>query len=165
MPPVCGNGKTTLQAGTLHETVQDQPARVEVVDRFLQMGPCVSECLEVFTELRVEQALQVLAQPPRQGWTGVARTDAEAQGAGLDEGRVVRLEDTQASQIAIQLSEGSNRDPRHTELILRESKRIVRMVAGNIISETHHGFICANSSATSPRRRALRRATCSLMKA
>ena len=61
------------------------------------------------------------------------------------EGRVVRLEDTQPSQIAIQLSEGSNRDPRHTELILRESKRIVRMVAGNIISETHHGFICANA--------------------
>ena len=61
------------------------------------------------------------------------------------EGRVVRLEDIQPSPIALQLSEGHNRDPRHTEVILRESKRIVRMDSGNIISETHHGFNCANA--------------------
>ena len=61
------------------------------------------------------------------------------------EGRVVRLEDIQPSRIAIQLSEDSHRDPRHAEVILRESKRIVRMDGGNIISETHHGFNCANA--------------------
>ena len=61
------------------------------------------------------------------------------------EGRVVRLEDIEPSPIALQLSEGHNRDPRHTEVILRESKRIVRMDRGNIISETHHGFTCANA--------------------
>ena len=61
------------------------------------------------------------------------------------EGRVVNLDDISASQIAIQLSEGSHRDPRHTEVILRESRRIVRMDRGNIISETRHGFICANA--------------------
>ena len=61
------------------------------------------------------------------------------------EGRVVRLEEVQPSQIALQLSEGHHRDPRHTEVILRESKRIVRMDSGNIISETHHGFNCANA--------------------
>ena len=61
------------------------------------------------------------------------------------EGRVVRLEDVDASPFAEQLSEGHHRDPRHTEVILRESKRIVRMDRGNIISETHHGFNCANA--------------------
>ncbi len=61
------------------------------------------------------------------------------------EGRVVNMGDIQPSAIAIQLSEGHNRDPRHTEVILRESARIVRMDRGNIISETRHGFNCANA--------------------
>ena len=61
------------------------------------------------------------------------------------EGRVIRLEDIEPSSIAIQLSEEHNRDPRHTEVILRESARIVRMDRGNIISETRHGFNCANA--------------------
>ena len=61
------------------------------------------------------------------------------------EGRVINLEEIQPSQIAVQLSENSQRDPRHTEVILMESRRIVRMDRGNIISETRHGFICANA--------------------
>jgi coenzyme F420-0:L-glutamate ligase/coenzyme F420-1:gamma-L-glutamate ligase len=61
------------------------------------------------------------------------------------EGRVVRLSDIQPSPLALTISEGHRRDPRHTELILRESKRIVRMDRGVIISETHHGFNCANA--------------------
>ena len=61
------------------------------------------------------------------------------------EGRIIRLEDVEPSSAAIRLSEGHHRDPRHTEIILRESARIVRMDKGNIISETHHGFKCANA--------------------
>ena len=61
------------------------------------------------------------------------------------EGRLVKLQDVQPSPVAVQLSEGHNRDPRHTEVILRESRRIVRMDRGNIISETLHGFTCANA--------------------
>ena len=61
------------------------------------------------------------------------------------EGRILRLEEIQPSPAAIQLSEGHQRDPRHTEVILRESVRIVRMDRGNIISETSHGFTCANA--------------------
>ena len=61
------------------------------------------------------------------------------------EGRVINLEEIQPSQIAVQMSENSQRDPRHTEVILMESRRIVRMDRGNIISETRHGFICANA--------------------
>ena len=61
------------------------------------------------------------------------------------EGRVVSLEGVVPSPLALEISEGHRRDPRHTELILRESKRIVRMDRGTIISETHHGFNCANA--------------------
>ena len=61
------------------------------------------------------------------------------------EGRVVPISSVEPSPLALAISEGHRRDPRHTELILRESKRIVRMDAGVIISETHHGFNCANA--------------------
>ncbi|HEV8697387.1 MAG TPA: coenzyme F420-0:L-glutamate ligase, partial [Candidatus Limnocylindrales bacterium] len=37
-----------------------------------------------------------------------------------------------------------DRDPRQVEVVLREAKRIVRMANGLIITETHHGFVCAN---------------------
>ena len=61
------------------------------------------------------------------------------------EGRVISLEGIEPSEMAIRITEGHRRDPRHTEMILRESARIVRMDWGVIISETHHGFQCANA--------------------
>ena len=61
------------------------------------------------------------------------------------EGRVVSIDSVAASPLAEAISEGHRRDPRHTELVLRESKRIVRMDRGVIISETYHGFNCANA--------------------
>jgi coenzyme F420-0:L-glutamate ligase/coenzyme F420-1:gamma-L-glutamate ligase len=61
------------------------------------------------------------------------------------EGRVVSIDSVEPSPLALSISEGHRRDPRHTELILRESKRIVRMDRGVIISETYHGFNCANA--------------------
>jgi coenzyme F420-0:L-glutamate ligase/coenzyme F420-1:gamma-L-glutamate ligase len=61
------------------------------------------------------------------------------------EGRVVNMDDIDPSPLALTISEGHRRDPRHTEVVLRESKRIVRMDRGVIISETHHGFNCANA--------------------
>ena len=61
------------------------------------------------------------------------------------EDKVVSFDDVKASPLAVTITEGHRRDPRHTELILRESKRIVRMDRGVIISETMHGFYCANA--------------------
>ena len=61
------------------------------------------------------------------------------------EGRVVSLEGIEPSPLAVAITEGHRRDPRHTELILRESRRIVRMDRGVILSETRHGFNCANA--------------------
>ena len=61
------------------------------------------------------------------------------------EGRVVPIDSVEASPLALSITEGHRRDPRHTELILRESRRIVRMDRGVILSETYHGFNCANA--------------------
>ena len=61
------------------------------------------------------------------------------------EGRVISFEGIEPSPLAVTITEGYHRDPRHTEVILRESERIVRMDRGVIIAETHHGFICANA--------------------
>jgi coenzyme F420-0:L-glutamate ligase/coenzyme F420-1:gamma-L-glutamate ligase len=57
----------------------------------------------------------------------------------------VRLKDVEPSPLALQIARENRRDPRHIEVILRESKRIVRMDMGVIISETWHGFRCANA--------------------
>ena len=61
------------------------------------------------------------------------------------EGKVMSFEDVEPSQLAITITEGHRRDPRHTEMILREAVRIVRMDRGVIIAETKHGFYCANA--------------------
>ena len=61
------------------------------------------------------------------------------------EGKVMSFEDVEASPLAITITEGHRRDPRHTEMILREARRIVRMDRGVIIAETKHGFYCANA--------------------
>ena len=61
------------------------------------------------------------------------------------EGRVMDIDEVEASPLAVAITEGHRRDPRHTEMILRESRRVVRMDRGVIISETYHGYICANA--------------------
>ena len=62
------------------------------------------------------------------------------------EGRVVSLDGIEPSQRALELSRQlENKDPRVVEMILRESRRIVRMGRATIVVETHHGFICANA--------------------
>ncbi len=61
------------------------------------------------------------------------------------EGRIVSLDDVEPSAEATMLAKEDGRDPRQMELVLRESKRIVRRGHGVTISETHHGFVCANA--------------------
>lgn len=61
------------------------------------------------------------------------------------EGRVVHLSDISPSAFAQSYAEQWQKDARHVEVVLRESKRIVRMDHGVLISETYHGFICANA--------------------
>ena len=60
------------------------------------------------------------------------------------EGRLVRLSTIKASSRAVQLAVPLKKDPRLVEVILRESRRIVRSHPVLIV-ETHHGFVCANA--------------------
>jgi coenzyme F420-0:L-glutamate ligase / coenzyme F420-1:gamma-L-glutamate ligase len=60
------------------------------------------------------------------------------------EGRLAKLSETKPSAQAAQLAAREGRDPRLVEIILRESRRIVREHPVLIV-ETHHGFVCANA--------------------
>ncbi len=63
------------------------------------------------------------------------------------EGRVVALADVEPSARATELTArlAGDKDPRHVEVVLRESAEIVRAAHGVLISRTHHGFVCANA--------------------
>jgi coenzyme F420-0:L-glutamate ligase / coenzyme F420-1:gamma-L-glutamate ligase len=62
-----------------------------------------------------------------------------------NEGRSVYLKYIIPSSRSRELGRKINKDPRIVELILRESRKIVRVSNNTIITETRHGFICANS--------------------
>lgn len=61
------------------------------------------------------------------------------------EGRLVDLAEIQPSPFASIIAAQGKKDAQHIEVVLRESRRIVRMDHGVLITETNHGFICANS--------------------
>ena len=61
------------------------------------------------------------------------------------EGRMIELSTVSPSLLAQGISSQYNKDPALVELILSESKRIVRLKNGLIIVETNSGFICANA--------------------
>jgi coenzyme F420-0:L-glutamate ligase/coenzyme F420-1:gamma-L-glutamate ligase len=60
------------------------------------------------------------------------------------EGRVVRLADVEPSPRAVELA-GEGGDPRQVEVILRESRAVVRSRPPLLIAETRHGFVCASA--------------------
>ena len=60
------------------------------------------------------------------------------------EGRVVRLADVEPSERARELA-GPAGDPRHLEVILRESAEVVRSRPPLVIAQTRHGFVCASA--------------------
>lgn len=61
------------------------------------------------------------------------------------EGRVVNLDDVVPSEFAKTIAKQYGKDPALVEVVLRESKSIRRMSDGKLITETKHGFVCANS--------------------
>ena len=61
------------------------------------------------------------------------------------EGQLVDLATVEPSGDALELARVSQRDPRQIEVALRESARVVRKERGVLISETRHGFVCANA--------------------
>jgi coenzyme F420-0:L-glutamate ligase / coenzyme F420-1:gamma-L-glutamate ligase len=60
------------------------------------------------------------------------------------EGAIVDLTTVTPRPAAVEFGERWDRDPRQIEVVLREARRVVRMDRGVLITETPHGFICAN---------------------
>ena len=61
------------------------------------------------------------------------------------EGHLIYLKDITPSALATNFARQWEKDPRHVEVVLQQSRRIVKMDRGVLITETHHGFICANA--------------------
>ncbi len=61
------------------------------------------------------------------------------------EGRIVDLATVEPSALAREVAARWHKDAAQVEVVLRESRRIVRMDRGVVISETRHGFVCANA--------------------
>jgi coenzyme F420-0:L-glutamate ligase / coenzyme F420-1:gamma-L-glutamate ligase len=61
------------------------------------------------------------------------------------EGHLIVLKDIMPSPLAESFARQWGKDPRHVEVVLQQSRRIVKMDRGVLITETHHGFICANA--------------------
>ncbi len=61
------------------------------------------------------------------------------------EGRTRALADVIPTTIAQKLATEHDKDPRHVQIVLDESKAVIRAANGVLICETHHGFVCANA--------------------
>lgn len=61
------------------------------------------------------------------------------------EGKTIELAQVIPSVLSVGLAAEYNKDPKLVEVILSEARRIVRLESGIIITETKHGFVCANS--------------------
>ncbi|MEM7412501.1 MAG: coenzyme F420-0:L-glutamate ligase [Myxococcota bacterium] len=102
---------------------------------------------------------QVPAVKPGDDLAALLRVAAGAQGVSLSdgvlvvcqkivskaEGRIVALADVTPSAEAERIAREDDKDPRHVEVVLRESARVVRRGHRVLISETRHGFVCANA--------------------
>lgn len=61
------------------------------------------------------------------------------------EGNLIKLDEFEPSGYAIGLSKKANKDPKLVEAILNESREVVEVGPSFIITETKHGFVCANA--------------------
>jgi coenzyme F420-0:L-glutamate ligase/coenzyme F420-1:gamma-L-glutamate ligase len=60
------------------------------------------------------------------------------------EGAIVDLTSVEPRPEALAFAQRWDRDARQVEVVLREARRVVRMANGVVITETRHGFVCAN---------------------
>ena len=61
------------------------------------------------------------------------------------EGRIRSLSEVAPSDRALELAGALEKDPRLVQVVLDESRTVIRAAHGVLVTETHHGFICANS--------------------
>src|SRR5207302_689612 len=89
----------------------------------------------------IASALEDQGQPLRDGDIVVVTQKVVSKA----EGCIVQLASIEPSALALDWAARWTKDARVVELVLRESRRIVRMERGVIISETRHGLVCANA--------------------
>ena len=63
----------------------------------------------------------------------------------IAEGQIKNLNDFTPSEFAVEWAQKYQKDARLVEAVLQEAKNIIRQENGILITETQHGFICANS--------------------
>jgi coenzyme F420-0:L-glutamate ligase / coenzyme F420-1:gamma-L-glutamate ligase len=61
------------------------------------------------------------------------------------EGRTRALSQVAVTPRARSLAAELDKDPRHVQVVLDETREVRRATRGVLISETHHGFVCANA--------------------
>ncbi|MGC9778013.1 MAG: coenzyme F420-0:L-glutamate ligase [Candidatus Heimdallarchaeota archaeon] len=61
------------------------------------------------------------------------------------EGQIINLDEVEPSEFAVEIANQGKKDPKYVEMILREAKNICKNRNGVLITETKHGFVCANS--------------------
>jgi coenzyme F420-0:L-glutamate ligase / coenzyme F420-1:gamma-L-glutamate ligase len=89
-----------------------------------------------------------IVQALREGGTAVLQGDVLVIAQKIvskAEGRVVRLREVEPTPEAVALAEESAKDARIVELILRESREVLRVRPGLIVVEDVRGFVCANA--------------------
>lgn len=89
----------------------------------------------------IVEAMRAQGTPPAAGDVLVVTQKVVSKA----EGRVVDLAAVEPSAFARQIAETWDKDARQVEVVLRESRRIVRMDRGVLICETRHGLVCANA--------------------
>ncbi len=118
----------------------DQSQRIPIVQIIGVEGLPVIKVGDSIAELICKAAMQQ-GTPIREGDI-VVITHVVVSRA---EGNVVDLDSVVPSNFAKSFAQQFNKDPALVEIVLRESKSIVRMGDGKLITETKHGIICANS--------------------
>jgi coenzyme F420-0:L-glutamate ligase/coenzyme F420-1:gamma-L-glutamate ligase len=118
--------------------VSTEPGRVEVI------------ALAGLPEVRPGDDLEALIGDALEATEGVLPVQAgdvlvvTQKVVSKAEGAVVDLRTVTPSARAMEWADAWGRDARQIEVVLREARRIVRMERGVLITETHHGFVCAN---------------------
>lgn len=105
--------------------------------------------LETLPEFRPgdDLGLATLEAAAREGfiWTSNCVLVVAQKAVSKCEGAIVDLREVTPSTEAQGIATELDKDPRLVEVILRQSRRIIRKESGVLITETHHGWICANS--------------------
>ncbi len=104
--------------------------------------------VEGIGEVTPGQDLALLCRSPLQNAGGLEPWDVVLvthKVISKSEGRTLLLEDVVPGDVAVAIGQRVGQDPRMVEVILRESRAVIRAEPGVLVTETVQGFICANA--------------------